>query len=83
LPWLPRLADCLEAVLELDAACKVKKCSEEASLLFGIAAADLVQHQIQKASVGVGEVRVWVRSGWGGSCKCSWVLGAALLSCPR
>lgn len=47
-------ADCLEAILELDAACKVKKCSDEAALLFGIEAAALVGEQIQKASAGIG-----------------------------
>ncbi|GAB4819763.1 hypothetical protein N2152v2_006809 [Parachlorella kessleri] len=41
-------ADCLEGVVELDAASKVKRVNDEAALLFGIPASSLVGESIQK-----------------------------------
>ncbi|GAB4819671.1 hypothetical protein N2152v2_006717 [Parachlorella kessleri] len=41
-------ADCLEGIIELDAACKVKKVNDEAVLQFGIPASSLVGEHIQK-----------------------------------
>lgn len=44
----PTPPDYLEGTLELDAACKIKKASEEAALIFGQPAAALVGEHVQK-----------------------------------
>ncbi|GAB4819663.1 hypothetical protein N2152v2_006709 [Parachlorella kessleri] len=41
-------ADCLEGVIELDAAGKMKKVNEEAALIFGVAASSLVGESVQE-----------------------------------
>lgn len=46
LPPLP--AEYLEGAIELDSACRIKKVSEEACLIFGLPSAALVGEQIQK-----------------------------------
>ena len=45
-------ADCLEGIIELDVASKVKKVNDEAALVFGLPASSLVGENIHK----VGEV---------------------------
>ena len=41
-------ADCLEGIIELDSASKVKKVNDEAALVFGLPASSLVGETIQK-----------------------------------
>ena len=49
-------ADCLEGIIELDAACKMKKVNKEAALQFGIPASSLVGEHIQKVGLGKQDV---------------------------
>ena len=56
-------ADCLEGIIELDSASKVKKVNDEATLVFGVPASSLVGGNIQK----VGDVEL-LQSQKGSTC---------------